>query len=332
MGNFLLDHAMVIIILALVVYIQARRPAFLKTASIVNIITLTASRLPMALGIAGAIILTGTDLSAGRAVGLTAFLSAIFLQKVGVIGRFLPNAALPLPATLPLPAVLLAAMAVGGLVGAVNGFCVTKFKLHPFIVTLATQLVIYGLYLSASGAKQISSLDARYTSEFVTRALFKVGTTSVMSYVLFSAIVTAVIWIIWNKTAFGKNMFAVGSNEEAARVSGVNVTMTVICVFMLAGITYGYTGFVEAARLGASTGTLGLNYELDAIAACVIGGVSFIGGIGKVSGVIVGVFLMQVIISGMTFLGISGNQTYIIKGLVILVACAIDMRKYLSKK
>ncbi|MDR0396223.1 MAG: beta-methylgalactoside transporter [Oscillospiraceae bacterium] len=325
-GDFLLDHAMIIIILAMVVYIQTQRPAFLKTASIVNIITLTASRLPMALGIAGAIILTGTDLSAGRTVGLTAFISAIFLQKLDVAGRFLQSAALPLPM------VLLMVMAVGGLVGAVNGFCVANFKLHPFIVTLATQLIIYGAYLTVSGAKQISSLDARYTTEFVTRTLFRIGTTSVMSYVVFSAIVTAVMWVVWNKTAFGKNMFAVGSNEEAARVSGVNVTMTVICVFMLAGATYGYTGFVEAARLGASTGTLGLNYELDAIAACVIGGVSFIGGIGKISGVILGVFLMQLIINGMTFLGISGNTTYIIKGLVILVACAIDMRKYLSKK
>lgn len=151
-------------------------------------------------------------------------------------------------------------------------------------------------------------------------------------YVLFALIVTIIMWFIWNKTTFGKNMFAVGSNEEAARVSGVNVTMVIIGVFTLAGITYGYTGFVEAARLGASTGTVGLNYELDAIAACVIGGVSFVGGIGKISGVILGVLLMQLIIVGMTFLGISGSVTYIIKGLVILVACAIDMRKYLTKK
>ena len=108
--------------------------------------------------------------------------------------------------------------------------------------------------------------------------------------------------------------------------------MVIIGVFALAGVTYGYTGFIEAARMGASTGTIGLNYELDAIAACVIGGVSFVGGIGKISGVVLGVVLMQLIMSGMTFLGISGNTTYIIKGLVILIACAIDMRKYLTKK
>ena len=326
-GNFMLDHAMVIFIIIAVIYIQIQRPAFLQTASIVNILTLTASRLPIALGIAGAIILTGTDLSAGRVVGLSAFVSAILLQKAGIMGRFIEAGA---PQNIFL--VLLLSMAIGAVIGVVNGFCVAKFKLHPFIVTLSTQLITYGAYLTASNAKQISTLDESYTTGFVTKVLFRIGNTAVPSYVLFAVIVTIIMWFVWNKTAFGKNMFAVGSNEDAARVSGVNVTLTIMGVFALAGLMYGYTGYIEAARLGASTGTVGLNYELDAIAACVIGGVSFVGGIGKISGVILGVLMMQLIISGMTFLGISGNTTYIIKGLVILVACAIDMRKYLAKK
>lgn len=326
-GNWLLDHAMIVIIILAVIYIQTQRPTFLGWASIVNIISLTASRLPMALGIAGAIILTGTDLSAGRVVGLTAFVSAIFLQRTGIVGKFLENMG-----TQNVVLVLILTMALGALIGLINGFCVSKFKLHPFIVTLSTQLITYGTYLTLSNATQISNLDPSYTTNLVTRTLFRVETSAVPTYVLLAIIVTIVMWFIWNKTAFGKNMFAVGSNEDAARVSGVNVTLTIIGVFALAGAMYGYTGFVEAARLGASTGSLGLNYELDAIAACVIGGVSFVGGIGKISGVILGVFMMQFIISGMTFLGISGNTTYIIKGLVILVACAIDMRKYLAKK
>ena len=326
-GNWLLDHAMIIIILLMVIYIQVQRPAFLATASIVNIIQLTATRLPIALGIAGAIILTGTDLSAGRVVGLGAFVSAILLQKSDLANRFLAGMG-PWPVVI----VLVVVMLVGGIVGLVNGFCVAKFKLHPFIVTLSTQLITYGLYLTLSNAAQISNLDESYTSELVIKPMFRLGNTPVMSYVAFAIIVTAIMWFIWNKTTFGKNMFAVGSNEEAARVSGVNVTMVIIGVFALAGVTYGYTGFIEAARMGASTGTIGLNYELDAIAACVIGGVSFVGGIGKISGVVLGVVLMQLIMSGMTFLGISGNTTYIIKGLVILIACAIDMRKYLTKK
>lgn len=325
-GNWLLERAMVIIILLLVIYIQSKRPAFLATANLVNMIQLTATRLPIALGIAGTIILTGTDLSAGRVVGLGAFVSSILLQKA-VANRFLTGGS-PMNVLLALIIVL----ASGALIGVINGFCVAKFKLHPFIVTLSTQLITYGLYLTLSNAKQISNLDESYTSDLLTSPLIKIGSTPMAMYVLFALIVTIIMWFIWNKTTFGKNMFAVGSNEEAARVSGVNVTMAIIGVFTLAGITYGYTGFVEAARLGASTGTVGLNYELDAIAACVIGGVSFVGGIGKISGVILGVLLMQLIIVGMTFLGISGSVTYIIKGLVILVACAIDMRKYLTKK
>lgn len=108
--------------------------------------------------------------------------------------------------------------------------------------------------------------------------------------------------------------------------------LTIICVFMLAGALYGYTGFIEACRIGNSSATLGLSYENDAISAVVIGGVSFVGGTGKISGVILGVFMMQLIMTAMTFLGISGGVAYIIKGGVILVACILDMRKYMTKK
>jgi len=325
--NWALDHAMIIIIVVMALYVQMMKPAFFSVPSLVNIISLTAARLPMALGVAGCIVLAGTDLSGGRIAGMTAFIAAILLQKVGANGKILEGIG-----PQPLLLVLLLVMFVGALVGMVNGFCMGKFKLHPFIVTLATQMITYGVYLTISNSKQVSSLDASYTTSFVTKPLFKIGPTSVMTYVLLAIILTAVMWVVWNKTTFGKNMFAVGSNEEAARVSGVNVLATIVGTFMIAGAMYGYTGFVEAARLGSSTATLGLNYESDAIAAVVIGGVSFVGGTGKISGVILGVFMMQLIMSGMTFLGISGNVTYIIKGAVILFACILDMRKYMTKK
>ena len=325
--NWALDHAMIIIIVALAIYVQIQKPTFFSVPSLVNIISLTAARLPMALGVAGCIVLAGTDLSGGRVAGMTAFIAAILLQKVGANGKILADIG-----PQPLFLVIILVMIVGALVGMVNGFCMGKFKLHPFIVTLATQMITYGVYLTISNSKQVSSLDPSYTTSFVTKPLFKIGPTSVMTYVLLAVILTAIMWVIWNKTTFGKNMFAVGSNEEAARVSGVNVLATIIGTFMIAGALYGYTGFVEAARLGSSTATLGLNYESDAIAAVVIGGVSFVGGTGKISGVILGVFMMQLIMSGMTFLGISGNVTYIIKGAVILFACILDMRKYMTKK
>ena len=152
------------------------------------------------------------------------------------------------------------------------------------------------------------------------------------NYIFYAIIITVIMYFIWNKTSFGKNMFAIGSNAEAANVSGVSVNKTIIGVFVLAGIMYGITGFIEAARIGSNSASTGLNYELDAIAACVIGGVSFVGGIGKIRGVILGVVLLRIIFVGLTFLGIDSNMQYVIKGIIILAACAIEMRKYLVKK
>ena len=245
-------------------------------------------------------------------------------------------------AALVIVLVLLLVMLIGACVGLINGFVMAKFKVHPYIITLAMQMIVYGIYLTVSNSVQVGSFDSSYTTSFVTKPLFQIQTgvrpngtaifTVVPMYVLLALIVTALMWVVWNKTAFGKNMFAVGSNEEAARVSGVNVMMTIIGVFMVAGALYGYTGFIEAARMGSSTATLGLNYEADAISAAVIGGVSFVGGTGRISGVVLGVFMMQLIIAGMTFLGISGNVTYIVKGAVILFAVILDMRKYMTRK
>ena len=326
-ANWMLDHAMVIVIILLALFVYTQRPAYFGVPSLVNILNLTAARLPMALGVAGCIILAGTDLSGGRIAGLTAFVAAILLQRSDASTRFLGEGN-PWPVLI----VLLLVMAVGACVGSVNGFCMGKFKLHPFIVTLATQLMIYGTYLTVSNSAQISSFTPSYTTNFVTRPLITIGNTPIPTFVLLAIILTVIMWFVWNKTTFGKNMFAVGSNEEAARVSGVNVLATIIGVVMLAGALYGYTGFIESARIGSSTATLGLNYENDAISAAVIGGVSFVGGTGKISGVIIGVFMMKLIMTSMTFLGISGNVTYIIKGAVILVACILDMRKYMTRK
>ena len=225
---------------------------------------------------------------------------------------------------MPLIVVILAVMAIGAIVGLVNGFFVAKFKLHPFIVTLSTQLILFGtvlMYLMNGGnnGQTLSGLDSSYT-DFVRGTLFTIGGVAVPKYVLYSVIITVIMWFIWNKTTFGKNMFAVGSNEEAANVSGVNVFRTIVLVFVLAGIMYGITGFIEGARIASCSANTGLNYESDAIAA------------GKISGIVTGVFLLQIIFVGLNFLSVSANLLYIIKGLIILVACAIDMRKYLARK
>lgn len=329
--EWLINNSLYLFLIAAVIFIQIMNPLFLSGSSIVNIISLSAANLPIALGIAGAIILMGTDLSAGRIVGIVACVSASLLQASGYESKMFPSID-----PLPIPVVLLIALIIGGLIGAVNGFCTAKFKLHPFIVTLSTQLIVYGallmyLMIGNNNGQSLSGLDGRYTS-FIKGSFISLGNTPIPNYVWYSMIITAVIWFIWNKTPFGKNMFAVGSNPEAANVSGVNVVGTTILVFTLAGMMYALTGFIEAARIGSNSAATGLNYELDAIAACVIGGVSFVGGIGKVRGVIMGVVLLRLIFVGLTFLSIDSNMQYVIKGLIILIACAIDMRKYLIKK
>jgi len=324
----LLNNAMFIIIALTVVYIAIREPRFLSVASIINIVNLTAAKLPIALGVGGCIILAGTDISAGRVVGLAACISA-GLQLTA-------NKLFPGMGVMPVWVALCAVIAVGAAIGFVNGFCMAKFKLHPFIVTLSTQLIVYGLILlfmqlGTNGGQTLSGMSPAYKN-FITATAFKVGPTAVPMYVIYVVIITAIVWVIWNKTAFGKNMYAVGSNEDCANVSGVNVVKTIIMVFIMAGILYALTGFIDAARIASVNATTGLNYESDAIAACVIGGISFVGGIGKVSGAIIGVLLLQVIFVGLNFLSVDANYLYIVKGLIILIACSIDMRKYLVRK
>ena len=336
-GDLILNNALIIIMIIAVLYIAVKNENFVKPASLINILSQTAAYLPAALGIAGCIVLTGTDLSAGRAVGLTACISASLLQNAANAA----NKMWPEIGTLPIPVVILIAMGIGAAVGVFNGFFVAKFKLHPFIVTLGTQLILYScllLYVKMgnNGGMAISGLDKSY-SDFIKGSIISVPTgngtsTPIPNYVWFAILLAAVMWFIWNKTTFGKNMFALGSNEEAARVSGVNVLMTTVLVFALAGAMYGWTGFVEGARVGSNTANTGLNYELDGIAACVIGGVSFVGGIGKIRGIVIGVLLLRLIFVGLNMASVNQDLIYLVKGGIILFACALDMRKYLVKK
>ena len=329
----MINNAIYFLLLIVVIYTTVQNPNFIKAPSIVNIISLSAANLPIACGIAGCIVLTGTDLSAGRVVGLTACISASLLTTTFKVFPDMNSAP-------PIILVILLVIVTGGLVDLVNGFSVAKFKLHPFIVTLSTQLIVYGIILmylmkGSNNGQTLSGLTDGYRS-LITGTLFSIptatGSVAVPRYVLYSIILVILMWIIWNKTTFGKNMFAVGSNEEAANVSGVNVSKTIMMVFVLAGMMYAITGFLDGARIASANANTGLNYECDAIAACVIGGVSFVGGIGRISGIVVGVLHLLIIFTGLNFLAVDANMLYIIKGLIILIACAIDMRKYLVKK
>ncbi len=338
-SNFLLSNAIYIIFVLLIIYVQIvtmTNPKFstrfLSFESIVDILKKAASASFLALGVGGIIVLTGTDLSAGRCMGLAMLVSASLLQKplAEFSGKMFPGME-PWPIAL----VILTVMLMGAVIGAFNGYFVAKFSLHPFIVTLATQLMLYGLILiymnaGSNGGAPIAGLTEQYKN--VVKGTANIFGVAVPYYVFYAVIATAIMWFIWNKTSLGKNMYAVGANPEAANVSGVNVMQTIVLVFTMGGILYGFSGFVEAARVGSNNASAGMNAELDAIAACVIGGVSFTGGTGKISGIITGVILLQIITVALQWLSVSTNLQYIIKGAIILAAVAIDMRKYLAKK
>lgn len=330
----ILNNALYILMIVFIIYTATEKSQFLTLGSFANLITQVAAYLPMALGIAGCIVLTGTDLSAGRISGLTAAIAGVFLQKTDFVNKMFPS--LPKVSAGWLFVTLLTVVAVGAVIGLVNGFFVARFSLHPFIVTLSTQLITYGIILwffalNGNNSQPISGLSDEYKT-FVNGEMFRLGNVAVPRYVAYAIVLTALMWFIWNKTAFGKNMFAVGSNAEAAKVSGVSVFWTTVLVHTLAGAMYGYAGFIEGARSGSVAIGTGMNAECDAIAACVIGGVSFVGGTGKISGIILGVFVLRIIFVALTMLGVDSSSLYIIKGAIILCACALDMRKYLVKK
>lgn len=328
--NFLLNYALYIVLFIMIVFFVIKEPGFLSLKNFTNILSQASTRGILALGVAGLIVLQGTDLSAGRILGFTAIISASLLQSTTYAARMYPD----LPA-LPLILPMLIAIVIGGIFGAINGFGVAKLKVHAFIITLGTQLIAYGascLYIDRPplGAQPVANLDERYT-KFVNGYL-KLGTVEIPYLVFYLAIVAAIMWFIWNKTKLGKNMFAIGGNPEAASVSGVNLVKNIMIIFIISGVLYGLAGFLEAARAGSTTTSTGFNYELDAISACVVGGVSFTGGIGTIPGVLIGTVLLQVINYGLNFIGVNAYWQYIIRGLIIIVAVSLDVRKYIAKK
>ena len=328
--QWLVDHAIYIVLLLLILVIIIREPNFLHIRNFRNILSQSAIRMIIALGVGGILIIQGTDLSAGRQVGLAAVLTGSMLQATSYAYRMYPNLQ-ELPIIVP---VLIAILATSLLSG-INGVAVSVFKVPAFIATLGMQIVVYGItsiYFDRPpyGAQPIGGFDQKFT-DFVVGKFFA-GTNFEIPYlVVYALVVIVFIYILWNKTRFGKNMYAIGGNPEAATVSGVNVRKYVILVYILAGILYGFGGFLEAGRVGSATNNTANMYELDAIAACVVGGVSTSGGIGTVPGILTGVLIFTVINYGLTFMGVSTYLQYIIKGLIIITAVAIDIRKYIRK-
>lgn len=267
--EFMMNNAIFLVLLGLLAVIIVISPDFVSMRNFRNILTQSSTRIIMALGVGSIIVTKETDLSLGRQVGLAAVISASLLQAPGYSYRMYPD--LPqLNIFLP----ILFVMLITAGFSLINGIVVAKFKVDPFIATLGMMVIVYGvnsIYYDRPpyGAQPIGGLDLEFMK--FAQDSFNIGGFIIPYIVLYAAFTTFIVWILWNKTKFGKNIFAIGGNQEAAIVSGVNVVKYLLLVYMLAGLLYGLGGALEAARIGTATNNTGNMYELDAISACIVG-------------------------------------------------------------
>ena len=322
--TFLLNNIILFLLLFIAIVVGILRSGFFSGQVLINLINNTTPRFIIALGVSGCLISKGTDLSAGRAVGLAGCLAATFLQRSDYASKVYPNLG-----DVNIILVLLGVMAVAAIFGAVNGSIISFLKVPPFIATLGMQTIIYGICLVFTGAQPIGGLRRDYlalSSGFLFDMRFLPNLGFIM---LFCGII---IWFIYNKTSHGKYMYAIGGNEIAAEVNGINTSKTKIIIYTAAGALYGLAGFLLGSKAGGTSVNLGMSYELEAIAGCTIGGVSTNGGVGRVSGILVGVLVFEILKIAMNFMGVEASYTYIVQGVVIVLAVAADMRKYLRRK
>lgn len=333
--NFLLRNGLYIAIIIIFIALCIATPILkggtqlLTVNNILNILQQASPRMFLALGVAGLILLAGTDLSIGRMVGMGMTAATIVMHQGintgSVFGHIFDFTALPVLVRVFLA--LLVCIVLCTVFTTIAGFFTAKFKMHPFISTMANMLVIFGLVTYSTKGVSFGAIDTTIPAMIIPR----IG--SFPTIILWAVAAVVVVWFIWNKTTFGKNLYAVGGNPEAAAVSGISVFLVTVGAFVMAGVLYGFGSWLECLRMtGSGSAAYGQGWEMDAIAACVVGGISFTGGIGKISGVVVGVFIFTALTYSLTTLGIDTNLQFVFSGIIILVAVMLDCLKYVQKK
>ena len=324
------DNIIAFLLVILVLFVGFTRDNFFTWANFANIVSNVTPRFIIALGVSGCLIIRGTDLSAGRAVGLAGVIACTLLQRNDYADKFFGGDFVAPETWWYVLGIALFVVFLSMCFGLADGIIISQLKVPPFLATLGMQTVIYVIACIYSDAKPIGGLRQDYTA-IATSQMFKIGTFSFKWLFLFALIGGLVFWFLYNMTRYGKYMYAIGGNENAAEVSGVNVKKSIIKIYALAGCMYGLAGFILAAKSAGASVNLGQGYELEAIAACTIGGVSTGGGVGKVSGILLGVLVFELLKSSMQFLGINPYVQQVVQGIVIIVAVAFDVRKYLKR-
>ena len=334
LSQFLYKNGLYIVIILIFIALCIITPIvkntqLLTVTNILNILQQASPRMFLALGVAGLILLTGTDLSVGRMVGLGMVTATIIMHNGintgAVFGHVFDFSAMA-PTAKALLALLMCVIFTT-VFSMIAGFFMARFKMHPFISTMANMLIIFGLVTYATKGVSFGAIDFAIPNTFIPQ----IG--KFPTIILWAVAAVIIVWFIWNKTTFGKNLYAVGGNPEAAAVSGISVFKVTMGAFILAGILYGFGSWLECNRMvGSGSAAYGQGWDMDAIAACVVGGVSFTGGIGKISGVVTGVLIFTSLTYSLTILGIDTNLQFIFEGIIILAAVSLDCLKYVQKK
>ena len=298
-------------LIVMLIFFSVASSNFLQTSNIIGILQATSVNGVLAVAVTMVIITGGIDLSVGTLMTFTAVIAGVVLTYL----------------EMPLPLGIVAAVGMGALCGFISGTLIARMKVPPFIATLGMMLILKGASLVISGTKPIYFNGTPGFSEISTGSL--IGAVfpflPIPNGVLVLFVLAVFVAFILNRTALGRYTFALGSNEEAARLSGVDTNFWKICVYSLSGGICGIAGLIIASRLNSAQPALGLGYELDAIAAVVIGGTSLAGGRGSILGTIIGAFIMSVLLNGLRILSVAQEWQTILTGLIIILAVFADM-------
>lgn len=300
------NMGIIFVLLILCIILSIVSPVFLTTDNLISVLRQVSNNVFLALGMTLVMILGGIDLSVGAIVAASGTLTVGFIVNNGM----------------SIPVAILLGILIGVVLGFFNGVIIAHFKLPAFIVTLATMNIAQGIAYIYSGGR-----SARITNDAYTL----IGTGKLFGFlplpVVYMVILTIIFIIVLNKTRFGTNIFAIGGNREAARLSGVPSKKVEIAVYTIAGLLAALAGIVLSARMYSGQPSVGSGYEMDAIAACVLGGVSMAGGRGRISGTIFGVLIIGIVSNGLNLMGVSSFWQLLVKGLIILIAVLIDAQK-----
>ena len=319
--RFLSKYAIYVVFVAMCIVMSILSPVFLTVANLLNVMTQMASIGLLALGVTIIIITRGIDLSSGSVLAVAAVVSASTAQTLDWGMRMYPN--LPeLPVIVP----ILVALGVGAFCGLINGALIAYTGIPPFIATLGMMIIARGAALLYSDGRPISSLIDSY--QWIGQG----NIAGIPVPVVIFLVMALFTYVLLNYTRFGKYAYAIGGNETAAYVSGINVTKYKILVYVYAGLLAGIAALILTARINSGQPGLGNMYELDAIAAATVGGVSHAGGIGTIQGTIVGTMIMGVLQNGLDLLNVSAYWQQVVKGLVIVVAVIFDMKRQKKSK